>query len=43
MFPKIDMRGRGSCDNSFESYEKTDSKNMNEKTRQPRGGALEYF
>ena len=37
------MRWRGRCDNSFESYEKTYSKNMNDKTRQPLGGALEHF
>ena len=37
------MRWRGRCDNSFESYEKTNSKNMNEKTRQPLGGTLEHL
>ena len=37
------MRSQGPCDTSFESYERTDSKNIADKSRQPRDGALERF
>ena len=37
------MRRLGLYDRSFESYDHTDSKNVKDKSRQPRGGALEHF
>ena len=35
---KSNMRRQGSCDFSFESYDPTDSKNIFDKSRYPRGG-----
>ena len=37
------MRRQGLCDSSLESWDHTDSKNIMDKSRQPRGGTLEHF
>ena len=37
------MRRQNLCDSSFESYNHSDSKNIEEKSWQPRGGTLERF
>ena len=37
------MRSQDPCDTSFDSYERTDSKNISDRSRQTRGGALERF
>ena len=37
------MRRQGLCDSSLESLDRTDSKNIMDKSRQSRGGAPEHF